>query len=68
MDPANADEAMREVAQDIAEGADIVMVKPGTPYLDILYRVKHSVRHADGGVQRQRRVRDGQGGGAGSDG
>jgi porphobilinogen synthase len=42
MDPANADEAIREVAQDIAEGADIVMVKPATPYLDILYRVKHA--------------------------
>jgi porphobilinogen synthase len=41
MDPANSDEALREVAQDIAEGADIVMVKPATPYLDVLYRVKH---------------------------
>ncbi|HMK38763.1 MAG TPA: porphobilinogen synthase, partial [Bacteroidota bacterium] len=40
MDPANAGEAMREVAQDIAEGADIVMVKPAIPYLDVLYRVK----------------------------
>lgn len=40
MDPGNSDEAMREVAQDIAEGADIVMVKPGLPYLDILFRVK----------------------------
>jgi len=40
MDPANADEAMREVAQDIEEGADIVMVKPALPYLDVLYRVK----------------------------
>jgi porphobilinogen synthase len=40
MDPANANEAMREVAQDIQEGADIVMVKPALPYLDILYRVK----------------------------
>ena len=40
MDPANSNEAMREVAQDIEEGADIVMVKPATPYLDILYRVK----------------------------
>lgn len=40
MDPANSDEALREVAQDIAEGADIVMVKPGLPYLDIVYRVK----------------------------
>jgi len=40
MDPANSDEALREVAQDIEEGADIVMVKPGLPYLDILFRVK----------------------------
>ncbi len=40
MDPANSDEALREVELDIAEGADIVMVKPALPYLDILYRVK----------------------------
>jgi len=40
MDPANAEEALREVAQDIAEGADIVMVKPAMPYLDIVRRVK----------------------------
>jgi porphobilinogen synthase len=40
MDPANAEEALREVALDIEQGADIVMVKPGLPYLDILYRVK----------------------------
>ena len=40
MDPANGDEAMREVALDIAEGADMVMVKPGMPYLDIVRRVK----------------------------
>jgi porphobilinogen synthase len=40
MDPANADEALREVEIDIAEGADIVMVKPAMPYLDILWRVK----------------------------
>ncbi len=40
MDPANGDEALREVALDIAEGADMVMVKPGLPYLDILLRVK----------------------------
>ena len=41
MDPANSDEAMREVALDLAEGADMVMVKPGMPYLDIVSRVKH---------------------------
>jgi porphobilinogen synthase len=40
MDPANTDEALREVELDIAEGADMVMVKPGLPYLDILQRVK----------------------------
>ena len=40
MDPANAEEALREVELDIAEGADMVMVKPGLPYLDILHRVK----------------------------
>ena len=40
MDPANGDEAMREVALDIEEGADIVMIKPALPYLDIIYRVK----------------------------
>ena len=42
MDPANGDEALREVALDIAEGADMVMVKPGMPYLDIVRRVKDS--------------------------
>jgi porphobilinogen synthase len=40
MDPANSDEALREVALDVAEGADMVMVKPGMPYLDIVRRVK----------------------------
>jgi porphobilinogen synthase len=40
MDPANAEEALREVAADLAEGADSVMVKPGLPYLDIIVRVK----------------------------
>ena len=40
MDPANTDEALREVALDLAEGADMVMVKPGLPYLDVLGRVK----------------------------
>jgi porphobilinogen synthase len=40
MDPANTNEAMQEVESDIAEGADIVMVKPAGPYLDVLYRVK----------------------------
>jgi porphobilinogen synthase len=42
MDPANSDEAVREVALDIAEGADMVMVKPGLPYLDIVRRIKET--------------------------
>lgn len=42
MDPANVDEAIREVALDISEGADMVMVKPGLPYLDIVRMVKHT--------------------------
>jgi porphobilinogen synthase len=44
MDPANGDEAMREVAMDLEEGADIVMVKPALSYLDIVYRVKSGFR------------------------
>ena len=44
MDPANSEEALREVALDIAEGADMVMVKPGMPYLDIVRRVKDAFR------------------------
>ena len=40
MDPANSDEALREVALDVAEGADMVMVKPALPYLDVIRRVK----------------------------
>ena len=40
MDPANGDEALREVALDLEEGADIIMIKPGLPYLDIVRRVK----------------------------
>lgn len=40
MDPANADEALQEIALDLSEGADMVMVKPGMPYLDVVYRVK----------------------------
>jgi porphobilinogen synthase len=40
MDPANSDEALHEVALDLAEGADMVMIKPGMPYLDVVRRVK----------------------------
>src|SRR5687767_14615742 len=45
MDPGNSDEALREVAMDIAEGADMVMVKPGMPYLDVVRRVKIGRAH-----------------------
>ncbi len=45
MDPANSDEALREVALDIEEGADMVMVKPGLPYLDVVCRVKETFAH-----------------------
>ena len=44
MDPANSDEALREIALDISEGADMVIVKPGMPYLDIIYRVKQEFK------------------------
>jgi porphobilinogen synthase len=43
MDPANTDEALREVALDLEEGADMVMVKPGMPYLDVVRRVKDTL-------------------------
>jgi porphobilinogen synthase len=43
MDPANSDEAVREAALDVDEGADMIMVKPGMPYLDIVRRVKHEI-------------------------
>ena len=46
MDPANAEEALREVALDLAEGADSVMVKPGLPYLDIVAAGEGAVRGA----------------------
>ena len=45
MDPANSDEALREVEEDIEEGADIVMVKPALPYLDVIRRVKDLFRY-----------------------
>ena len=64
MDPANAQEALREVEQDIEEGADIVMVKPALPYLDVITPGEGHVRLPDRGVSRQRRVRDDEGGGA----
>jgi porphobilinogen synthase len=42
MDPANADEAVREALLDVEEGADVVMVKPALPYLDVIHRVKEA--------------------------
>jgi porphobilinogen synthase len=45
MDPANAGEALREIRQDIAEGADVVMVKPALPYLDVIRRAKAEIDH-----------------------
>ena len=50
MDPANAREALREVLLDIEEGADLVMVKPAGPYLDVIARVRDAVRVPRGGV------------------
>ena len=61
-DPANALEALKEVELDLAEGADMVMVKPALSYLDVIRRVR---RHGPGPGRRlpgQRRVRDGRGG------
>ncbi len=62
MDPANGDEALREVQLDIEEGADMVMVKPALPYLDIIYRVKQSFQYPGCRLQCERRIRNGQGG------
>ncbi len=61
MDPANTEEALREVALDIAEGADMVMVKPGMPYLDILRRVVDEFAHAHLRLPGLGRVRDDHG-------
>ena len=58
-----AGEALREILLDVDEGADIVMVKPALPYLDIISQVAAAVPGAGGRVPGQRRVRDGRGGG-----
>ena len=63
MDPANTDEALWEVGLDLAEGADMVMVKPGMPYLDIVRRVKDALQGADVRLPGERRVLDAEGGG-----
>ena len=44
MDPANSDEALREIALDISEGADMIIIKPGMPYLDIILKVKQEFK------------------------
>ena len=62
MDPAKRDEALREVALDIEQGADMVMVKPGMPYLDIMRRVKDDIRRADLRLSGVGRIRDDRGG------
>ncbi len=61
MDPANADEAMREIRADLDEGADAVMIKPALPYLDVIRRAKDAFGGPDRRLQRQRRVLDGEG-------
>ena len=64
-DPANLDEALRELALDVAEGADIVMVKPALPYLDVLRRVADEAAHLGRAGRRLpgvRRAGDGRGG------
>ena len=64
MDPANSDEALREVAIDLEEGADMVMVKPGMPYLDIIRRVKDRFARTDLRLSSFRRICHDHGGGA----
>jgi len=57
MDPANVEEALREVEQDIEEGADIVMVKPAMPYLDVVTRVKERFGYPTAGLQVTANIR-----------
>ena len=63
MDPANVREALRECELDVAEGADVLMVKPALPNLDVIRAVRERFDLPAGGVQRLGRVRDGEGGG-----
>ena len=63
MDPPNVREALRECELDLAEGADAIMVKPALPYLDVIRAAPRALRRAALRLQRQRRVRDGEGGG-----
>ena len=62
MDPANANEALREVALDVEEGADIVLVKPALPLSRPALASAGTFWPNDGGLSRQRRIRDGEGG------
>ena len=62
MDPANVREALRECELDVAEGADVIMVKPALPYLDVIRAARERFDAAARRLQRLRRVRDGQGG------
>ena len=62
MDPANVREALRECELDVEEGADAIMIKPALPYLDVIRAAREAFDLPIGGVQRLRRVRDGQGG------
>ena len=64
MDGANMREAMREIEADIEEGADMIMVKPAMPYLDVIAAARRPVRSAARGVSGVGRVRDDRGGGA----
>ena len=61
MDPANVREALRECELDLAEGADVLMVKPALPYLDVIRAVRERFDLPGRRLQRLRRVRDGQG-------
>jgi porphobilinogen synthase len=61
MDPGNSDEALHEVALDLDEGADFVMVKPGMPYLDIVRRVKDTFQVPTFVYQVSGEIRDAQG-------
>ena len=60
MDPANAREALREVALDLEEGADMIMVKPALPYLDIIAARPRAIRRSRRRLQRERRIFDGE--------
>ena len=64
MDPANAREAMREIELDLEEGADMIMVKPAMPYLDLIREARERFDVPHRGIPGERRVFDDHGGGA----